>query len=71
MIAYQPSTILAYLQSACLSNQAVAALAQMLQVAQAVRNLDQWLGCLSDDVKSMATQWQQSSLRLPDRSVSF
>jgi hypothetical protein len=43
----------------------------MLQVAQAARNLDQWLGCLSDDVKSMATQWQECSLRLPDRSVSF
>jgi hypothetical protein len=43
----------------------------MLQVAQAAPNRGQWLGCPSDDVKSMATQWQECSLRLPDQSVSF
>jgi hypothetical protein len=66
MIAYQP-----YLQSACRANQAVVALVQMLQVAQAAPNRGQWLGCPSNDVKSMATQWQECSLRLPDQSVSF
>jgi hypothetical protein len=50
----------------------VVALVQKLQVAQAAPNLDHWLGCPSDDdVKSMATQWQECSLRLPDQSVSF